>query len=280
MDKPTTFPTAGVPGTVSDIGEQGGSTKKRIKAAIHGSSLYEPARNLYQLLFDRDTLRYRVRMRRFYAQFFQKRDLVFDVGANVGEYSRLFSGLGATVVAVEPNPSCCKSLFEIARTKNVRVEGCAVGETVGSASLRVCDQSYLSTLSNEWFESSRDAATYQNVRWLDQIQVPVVTLDLLAKRHGVPAFVKIDVEGFEENAIKGMTFNPQSISFEFSNVNRDGALHCIERLGARGYKFNPMLSRNFEFQFSHWKSDLETIQWLTQYHGKEEFGDIFARLSC
>jgi FkbM family methyltransferase len=251
--------------------------KQHISSAIFGSRLYGPVRNVYQVLFDRETLRYRVRMRNFYRQFIRSGDLVFDVGANVGEYAAVFSDLGATVVAIEPNPSCCESLFKLAHIKNVRVEGTAVGDVVGSAKLRLCDSTGLSTLSDEWYESSQNSPTYQTVNWLDQIEVPVVTLDLLSKRHGSPAFVKIDVEGYEENVVIGMSFDPECVSFEFSNVNRGGALRCIERLGKRGYEFKPMLSRNFVFEFSEWKNDRDTARWLAEYHGNEEFGDIFAK---
>ena len=59
--------------------------------------------------------------------------------------------------------------------------------------------------------------------------------------------------------ITGMSFNPKFLSFEFSNVRREGALHCIELLSERGYKFNPMLGRDFVFQFPAWKSGNETI---------------------
>ena len=253
--------------------------RDRVRNAIYGSRLYDPVRNIYQALFDREVFRVRLRMRKFYGQFFRGGELVFDIGANVGEYSDVFSALGAIVVAVEPNPSCCQSLFKLARMRNIRVEGCAVGSVAGSANLRVCDSSALSTVSDDWVESSRESATYQNVRWLERIQVPMVTPDLLAKRHGVPAFVKIDVEGYEENVVKGMSFNPKYLSFEFSNVRRDGALHCIDLLGKRGYEFNPMLSRDFVLQFSNWKTDGETIDWLREYDGEAEFGDIFARHS-
>jgi len=217
-------------------------------------------------------------MKKFYSQFFIKGDLVFDIGANKGEYTSMFHRLGAAVVAVEPNPLCCETLSKLERLKNIHVEKVAAGHAAGSAKLRLCDQSNLSTLSDDWFLSSREAPTYRNVKWLDQIEVPLTTLDLLSKRYGIPVFVKIDVEGYEKNVIDGMSFAPKFISFEFSNVEREGAVQCIERLGGKGYEFNPMLSRDFEFQFRDWKTDRETVDWLREYSGNEEFGDIFARL--
>jgi predicted RNA methylase len=42
----------------------------------------------------------------FYSQFVSSGDLVFDVGANVGNRSKIFSRLGARVIAFEPQPAC------------------------------------------------------------------------------------------------------------------------------------------------------------------------------
>ena len=42
------------------------------------------------------------RMRRLYGQFVRSGDLVFDIGAHVGNRTRAFAGLGCRVVALEP----------------------------------------------------------------------------------------------------------------------------------------------------------------------------------
>lgn len=250
---------------------------RRIRDAVYGSALYGPTRNIYQILFDREGFRNRNKMKRFYWQFFRKGDLVFDIGANVGNYSETFSSLGAMVVAVEPNPACCQSLYRLARVRDVRVEGCAVGANAGTASLRVCDHSVLCTLSDEWHQRIESSPIHRDAHWLEQIEVPVVTLDMLAQRHGVPAFVKIDVEGYEENVIDGMSFYPKFLSFEFNDLLREVAIHCVEKLGRRGYEFNPIAGLEFAFQFPNWKTGQQTLEWLASYKGNEEFGDIFAR---
>ncbi|HEY1471426.1 MAG TPA: FkbM family methyltransferase [Candidatus Acidoferrum sp.] len=43
-------------------------------------------------------------MYRLYSEFVSAGDLVFDIGANIGDYAEMFARLGARVVAVEPNP--------------------------------------------------------------------------------------------------------------------------------------------------------------------------------
>ena len=49
--------------------------------------------------------RRRAAMERLYARFVQPGDLVFDVGAHVGDRVAAFRRLGARVVAVEPQPA-------------------------------------------------------------------------------------------------------------------------------------------------------------------------------
>ena len=59
------------------------------------------------------------------------------------------------------------------------------------------DNPTVSTASDEIVSAARDAPGWEAQRWTRTIRVPVTTLDSLIARHGVPTFVKIDVEGFE-----------------------------------------------------------------------------------
>ncbi len=52
----------------------------------------------------------RVAMNRLYRQFVQPGDLVFDIGAHVGDRVAAFRRLGARVVAVEPQPALVRTL--------------------------------------------------------------------------------------------------------------------------------------------------------------------------
>ena len=52
--------------------------------------------------------------------------------------------------------------------------------------------------------------------WADHAVVPVTTLDALIDRYGLPAFCKIDVEGFEEAVVRGLSRPIPSVSFEFT----------------------------------------------------------------
>src|SRR5580765_390764 len=75
-------------------------------------------------------------MREFYRQFVHRGSLVFDIGANVGERTQIFLDLGASVVAIEPVPSCLARLREI-WSDRLRIVPCAVADKEGAATLHV-----------------------------------------------------------------------------------------------------------------------------------------------
>ncbi len=79
----------------------------------------------------------RVVMDRFYAQFVQPGDMVFDIGAHVGDRVAAFRRLGAHVVAVEPQPALVRTLKLLyGRDVAVAIEPVAVGREAGMAAFR------------------------------------------------------------------------------------------------------------------------------------------------
>ena len=71
-------------------------------------------------------------MDRLYGGFVRRGDLVFDVGAHVGDRVASFRRLGARVVAVEPQPAMAKVLkLFYGRDADVAIE--AVASAAASA---------------------------------------------------------------------------------------------------------------------------------------------------
>lgn len=205
-----------------------------IKELLQGTPLFVPARAIYRKFFQSSKRRAQRReMISFYRQFFSRNDLVFDVGANRGEYSELFCNGGARVVAVEPNPAFKTELNSLSKAYRIIPEFCAVGATPGTATLNVCSVPGYSTLMSTDGEIFKNSPDYDGVSWTHQVSVPVHTLDELAARHGIPSYVKIDVEGFEEQVLEGMSFSPRNVSFEFRYLNKEAAFRCLDILGAR-----------------------------------------------
>jgi FkbM family methyltransferase len=236
------------------------------------------ARSLRTYYGDRER---RDAMDRLYGEFVQPGDLVFDVGAHVGDRVAAFRRLGARVVAVEPQPALVRTLRLIyGRDHAVAIEAVAIGGGVGSIELRLnIDNPTVSTASQEFVRAAQGAAGWEGQAWIKTVRVPVTSLDALIARHGAPAFIKIDVEGFEAEALSGLTQPPPALSFEFTTIQRAVAAASIERCAALGYqRYNAMLGESHVLAHADWRSAGEIAAWIEALPHDANSGDIYARL--
>ena len=99
------------------------------------------------------------------------------------------------------------------------------------------------------------AGGWEGQVWDKAIEVPCTTLDALIAQHGRPAFAKIDVEGFEAAVLAGLSQPLPALSFEFTTIQRDVALACLDRLASLGpYGFDVALGESQALTFNRWIS--------------------------
>jgi FkbM family methyltransferase len=217
-------------------------------------------------------------MDRLYGNFVRPGDLVFDVGAHVGDRVASFRRLGANVVAVEPQEAMVRALWLLyGRSKSVAIEQVAVGREAGRVRMLInADNPTVSSVSPAFVEAARDAPGWETQRWSETAEVEVTTLDALIAKHGIPAFIKLDVEGFEANALHGLSSVVRSLSFEFTTIQRDVALACIERCTAMGYaRFNAALGES-QTLIGEWMDARAIARWLIELPQAANSGDIYA----
>jgi FkbM family methyltransferase len=194
-------------------------------------------------------------------------DLVFDIGSHVGNRIGSFRRLGCRVVAVEPQPRLVRILrCFYGRDPDVAIEPMAIAAAPGNIELFVnLDNASLTTASSGFVAaaSASAAAGWRGERWSGRLVGPAISLDQLIERHGEPVFAKIDVEGFEAEALAGLSRPIEAFSFEFTTILRRVAIDCVTRCRALGaYRYNAALGETQRLAFTQWV-DAEAIErWL------------------
>lgn len=132
-------------------------------------------------------------------------DVVWDVGANLGIYTRQFSdrvGASGRIVAFEPAPACFRQLTEkFKNISSIQLENLALGSSEGIVHMQLGETPLAATHRVlDGIENSKNLADDTNVA-----KVQITTGDSYWKKSKqTPNLIKIDVEGFEEQVLHGM----------------------------------------------------------------------------
>jgi FkbM family methyltransferase len=218
--------------------------------------------------------RARLTLHKFYQQFVDPKELVFDIGAHMGETTRALLKIGAKVIAAEPNPVAANTLkHKYGENKNLTVVQKGIGGSEGRKEFFIDEtNTQLSTFSKDW-NNLRSANHEINI-----LNIETVSLDYLIKSYGVPKFCKIDVEGFEVQVLSGLSHKIQYISFEFSKDFISEINHCIGKVLTLGdAEFNFTLYSRYKLELKEWVSGNRLIMILHSYPNYDLTGDIIAR---
>jgi len=223
-----------------------------------------------------DDRRKEARFYRTLLEGFRRGDLIFDVGANVGYKAGIFLAMGARVVAAEPdelNQSILtqKYLTYRLRKKPLTIVGKAISEENSIQKMWIdAPGSALNTLNNKWAQTLKeDEARFgRQMNFGQSKDVETTSIEQLIKEHGVPYFIKIDVEGHEISVLRGMRQPVPYLSFEVNLPEfRAEGLECVQELGR--------LAPDGQFNYStDCRQGLAQERWVT----KEEISAVLA--SC
>lgn len=224
--------------------------------------------------------RYLRRMRArsdFYRRLIPPQGLVFDVGANSGNYTLLFERLGARVLAIEPQAELAVALRRrFAGRKRVEILQVALGRAPTRAVLhKAPGLSEIASLRNDVAQRSRFAESHA---FTTEESVAVVTLDSLLASHGVPDFCKIDVEGYEAEVFAGLSRPLPLLCFEFNREFSPETLESFARLQQfGGYTYNFAPADTPALAHPQWVDQTALLAHLQSSPDALLWGDIYAR---
>jgi FkbM family methyltransferase len=221
------------------------------------------------------------RLTNFYSHFIRPGDLCFDIGSHLGNRVLAWSRLGAQIIAVEPQPMAMKFLRKVyGNRENVILIEKAIGAAAGSSRLYLNHfNPTVATLSPDWIAKVSRLPSFSGERWHTTTTVPVTTLGALIVEYGQPVFCKIDVEGYEDEVLKGIDSPLACLSFEYLPGAIEIALGCISQLSKLGeYRYERSTGESLTLSGLGWFSGDELVAWLKSLSPEAPAGDIYARL--
>lgn len=162
-------------------------------------------------------------------------DIVVDIGANIGYYALLqarIAGERGKVYAIEPVPENIELLrrnIRLNEYSNVEVYQLAIGDKNGFATIYVPKERNRSSM--------RQPTSYIESGTVEEINVEIITLDDFLKGKLYPDIIRMDVEGYEYQIIKGMKKILEKqlpltlfMEFHFEALQREESIEILQTL--------------------------------------------------
>lgn len=165
----------------------------------------------------------------------KKYELVFDIGANIGAFSEkiLSFNENCKIILIEPNDDLKKTLEDKFIGKNVEILNFIVSEKSNEIiKFHISNADKISTASVDWILNSRFSNNYE---WNKVVKKLSINLEDLIKKYGNPDLIKIDVEGYEYEVIKGLVSKQKEICFEWAEEKYEDINKTCEYLEKIGY---------------------------------------------
>jgi FkbM family methyltransferase len=170
-------------------------------------------------------------------------NLIYDIGLHRGEDTDYYLAKGFRVVAFEANPELVASCAErfagqLASGQLVIVEGAivekaAAGDRTTITFFRNDEKSIWGTINEDWVRRNEAKGTTST-----EITVPIVDLAATILQHGMPYYMKIDIEGSDMACLEVLNEfrnRPHYLSMESSKTSMEAIRGEIRTLQDLGY---------------------------------------------
>ena len=159
--------------------------------------------------------------------------LVFDIGLNNGDDAAYYLHLGYRVVGVEANPllalQCTQRFDSEIRRGRMSVVNAGVLKEPG-------EFTFYRNLSDDGWSSFSPQEGKKGGRW-EELRIHCVTTQQLIAEHGMPFFMKVDIEGADFQTLHSLSpaIAPAYVSLELNYA--DPIVERLIELGYSAFKF-------------------------------------------
>jgi FkbM family methyltransferase len=218
---------------------------------------------------------------RLFAETFKDKEKkigVFDIGANKGQYTRVFRKLDCWVTAVEPVDNVREILIKtFYNDKFTNIYSYVIGGK-GTWDKPIKKSFYIGNYTENSTLIKNNSPSFRDIKYNKKIEVLMISLKSLIEYEGTPDYIKIDTEGYEYQVLSTLNKPIKLISFEFSG-DFNKLIKCMDKINNLGdYEFNFESGdcNRWLILNDEWLSRGEIIKIFTQL--KLNMGDVFARL--
>lgn len=220
------------------------------------------------------------RRKDFYTELIGTGSLIFDIGANMGNRSKIFRALGCNVIAYEPQSYCAEFLrVAFAGDPKFQLEKLALSSQPGETILYLSEAHTLSTVDTEWMDKIRKGERFSTQEWRRTEVVKLSTLKEQIEKHGAPDFIKIDVEGHEYQVLLGLEHPVSCLSIEFASESETSIRKCIDHLDSLDhYLYKISLGESMQYHTRYWLDGAKIKEELACLRKSDPlvWGDIYA----
>ena len=163
--------------------------------------------------------------------FINPEDLIFDIGGNIGQYSLFFCSITkdkGRVVSFEPNKECYDFLnfnLNYNNIKNVETFNIGVGHK------DITESFYEDNITGGRLSSFHKEINLK----ISDSKIKIKKLDTIINEIGEPNFIKVDVEGYEINVLKGLNTDLKNCKF-LVEVRKDTKEFVLNYFKNKNYK--------------------------------------------
>ena len=251
---------------------------KKIIGVYMIQEIKEKMGRLFKTYDYKEQVEFEIKSLSFYSRFLKENDIVFDIGANFGNRIKTFLELKTEIVAVEPQKPCCRYLKKHYGDRIILIDK-ALGANNEFKKMFISDNSAISSFSEDWIKSVKKER-YKEESWKEGEMIEQITLDDLIEKYGNPAFIKIDVEGYELEVIKGLNKEINQLSFEYTIPEQlEKAIECINHIKkcSKNILCNYSIGESLKFQLDNWISESEMINLISSKDFPTTIGDIYIK---